>query len=96
MVKLFAWLKGLTIVHFAVQALKHLWPLILLFIFWPEIDGMMSRFAWWREYISAVSRYVVTASNALRQIPVFSKISDAIGSGWNTLKARISQMILSI
>lgn len=95
MTKLFSWLKGLTIVHFAVRALKSLWPLILLFIFWPEIDDMMSGFGWWREYISTASNYVVTASNTLRQIPALGKVFEALDSGWKAIKNRVVEFFLA-
>ena len=95
MVKLFSWLKGLTIIHFAAQAIKHLWPFLLLFIFWPEIDEMLSGFSWWREYVSALSAYVVTASNTLRQIPAFGKVLEVLDNAWASIKLRVVELFLS-
>ena len=89
MIKLFSWLKGLVIIDFAIKALKHLWPLILLFVFWPEIDSMMSGFSWWKQYISFASETVIKASMTLREIPVVGNIIDSVDEVWNSVRLRI-------
>lgn len=71
----FAWLKGLAIVNLGLKALKQLWPLLIIFIFWPEIDDMMSGlFPFWNQYMSSVSGVICNGAYYLRQIPFIEPI----------------------
>lgn len=90
MTKLFSFLKGLAIVRWGAIALKQLWPFLLLFLFWPEINAMMeSHFDWWATYISGISQYIVDASNVMRDIPIVGKILEFIDESWQSIRARI-------
>lgn len=93
MEKLFSFLKGAAIIRWGAIALKNLWPFLLFFIFWPEIDGMMSSFSWWRDYVSAVSQYVVTASNTVRNIPYLGSVFKFIDEAWESIKQRLLQLL---
>lgn len=67
-----AWqyLKGLTVIHWGIKALKALWPYLLVFILWPEIDAMLSSlFPFWSVYMGEVSAIVAKGSNAIRSLP---------------------------
>jgi hypothetical protein len=93
MIKLFSYLKGLTLVHWAAVALKNLWPFLVLFIFWPEIDSMMGSFSWWREYCSVLSQYLVTASNTLRDMPILGPVFEFIDESWSSIRHRLLQFL---
>ena len=93
MIKLFSYLKGLVLIRWAAIALKSLWPFLVLFIFWPEIDSMMSSFSWWSAYCANFSQYVVNAANTLRDIPVLGPVFEFIDESWATLKHRIVQLL---
>ena len=90
----FAWLKGLAIVHFAITALKHLWPFILLFLFWPEINSMMSNlFPFWNQYISSVTGAISDGSYYLRQIPFIKPVFDWLSSFLKACGNRIASIL---
>lgn len=93
MIKLFGYLKGLVIIKWALQAIKSLWPLILIFLFWPEIDNMMGRFSWWQTTVSGLSEYVKNAANTVRGLPVIRNIVDFLSQSWQFIRARILEII---
>lgn len=93
MIKLFSYLKGLTLIHWAAIALKNLWPFLVLFIFWPEIDSLMGGFSWWKDYCATFSQYIVTASNTLRDIPVLGSVFEFIDESWASIKVRLIQLL---
>lgn len=86
----FAWLKGLAIISFGIKALKHLWPFLLIFILWPEIDSMMSGlFPFWGEYVSSVTGVVSNGAYYLRQLPfiepIYAWIEQFCKAAWTRL-----------
>lgn len=90
----FAWLKGLAIVHFAITALNHLWPLILLFLFWPEVNSMMSSlFPFWNEYVSSVTGVISDVTHYLRQIPFIKHVFDWLSSFFDACGDRIASIL---
>lgn len=94
MTKLFSFLKGLAIVRWGAIALKQLWPFLLLFLLWPEINATMSsHFEWWATYIDGFSQYIVEASNLMREIPVVGNVLEFIDESWQSIRQRIIMTI---
>ena len=90
----FAWLKGLAIIHIAVTALKRLWPFLLLFIFWPEINSMLGNlFPFWNEYMSSVSGVISNGSYYLRQIPFIKPVFDWLSDFFRACGRRIATIL---
>ena len=86
----FAWLKSLAIVSFGIKALKHLWPFLLIFIFWPEIDaGMSNIFPFWGQYVSSVTGVVNNGAFYLRKLPfiepIFSWVAQFAKAAWTRI-----------
>lgn len=94
MQRLFSFLKGAAIVRWGLLAIRNLWPFLLAFVFWPEIDSMLSGFfPWWGRYISAVSGYVVDASQQLRQVPYLGSVFAFLGDAWDSVRLRLANML---
>lgn len=91
--KLFFYLKGLTIVHWAMVALKNLWPFLLIILFWPEIDKLCSSIPYWNEYMGTVSGIISQGSDLLRQIPVISDIIAFFSEFIDPIKSRIISIL---
>lgn len=93
MIKLFSYLKGLAIIRWGLIAIKNLWPFLLAFIFWPEIDSLMRGFSWWRDYCATFSQYIIDASSALREVPVFGPVFEFIDESWSSIRQRLIQLL---
>lgn len=89
MVKLFGYLKGLAIIHWAGKALKILWPFLLIIIFWPEIDNMFSSFKWWNDSVGLYTKVIMDISNGIRKIPIVGDVIAGLGTIWDSIRLRI-------
>lgn len=90
----FSWLKGITLIHWAAKAIKQLWPFLLLFIFWPEIDSTLSKiFPFWADYCSEVSSIISNGALYLRQIPVVASIFDWLAKFFKSCKNRLIMLL---
>lgn len=86
LVQAVSWLKGLAIISFGLKALKHLWPLILLFIFGPEFNVTRSGlFPFWNENISSVTDVISDGAYYLRKLPLIAPIFEFTATEWNRL-----------
>lgn len=94
MVKLFAYLKGLLIIRILFQTIKYLWPLILAFLFWPEINALMTKhFTWWPTMLGGITQGINEASMYLRSIPALKGVFEFLGNAWTSIRLRIIEFI---
>lgn len=84
------YLKGLTIIHWAVKALKALWPFLLILIFWPEIDALLSSiFPFWSQYMGEVSAILSNATSWIRSLPGLEQAFAWLDNALAEIKVRI-------
>ncbi len=87
---LWAHIKGIAVIGWAVKALKQLWPFLLAIIFWPEIDALLgSLLPFWDEYIGFFSDYVLKLSAYIRQIPYLGSVFTYLDNAFSALKTRL-------
>lgn len=95
MEKLFYYLKGLVIVRYGYMAIKQLWPFLIVFIFWPEIDATCAKYIpMWAEYMGTVSGYIVTASETVRGLPIIGDIWNFLADAFDTIKGRLIDLLV--
>ena len=93
MIKLFTYLKGLIFVRILLQSLKYLWPLILAFLFWPEINSMMMKhFSWWPTVLGGITQGINDASMWLRSLPALKGVFNFLTNAWNSIRLRVLQL----
>ena len=91
---LWAHVKGLAIIGWAVKALKQLWPFLLAIIFWPEIDALLSGLLpFWDEYVRFFSDYVLELSGYIRAIPYLGDAFEWLDKAFAALKDRLVQIL---
>ena len=62
MLALFYYIKQFAIIRFLWNALKCLWPLFILMLFWDDIDGFMCRYPFWNEAMDRIHDYWIVFS----------------------------------
>jgi len=88
-------IKGLFIFRILYFLIKNLWPFIIIFIFWPEINAIFAPYHWWQVLTASVGKYILVASQAIRNIPLFGTVLSVIDRWADEIRIRLISALQS-
>lgn len=75
--KIFKSFKSLFFIGMLLKLLKQIWPIILIFLFLPEINAELSKYSFWGVFKEATGRLAKIAE-PVREIPVMKQLLQGI------------------
>lgn len=89
-----AHVKGLAIIGWAVKAVKQLWPFILIIVFWPQINSLLGGLLpFWDQYMSTFSEYVMKLSSYVREIPYLGDAFVWLDNAFTAIRYRLIDIL---